>query len=70
MEDAIKRSENARLEISKRWIILDNFCLGDKKAHDAPYYWECQKCGSLKIDLHGGAENTYFYCKDCGEIMK
>lgn len=65
------------LNISKYWIIIDHFCKGNKKAYSAPYHYYCQKCGSGNIKLYADScqcnqddELAYFYCKDCGEIIK
>lgn len=77
IKSELLKMKEIRLSVSKWWIIVDNFCAGNKKALDAPYYFNCQKCGSNKIDLYADScqcnltnEVAYFYCKDCGEIMK
>lgn len=77
MEEILKNNGLKRIELSKHWIIIDNLCKGNKKAYSAPYYMYCKKCGSGKIDLYADScqcsfdnEIAYFFCKDCGEIMK
>lgn len=77
MVEILKNKEIQRLKLSKHWIIISNFCKGNKKAYSAPYYFNCQKCGGVKIDLYADScqcnldnEIAYFFCKDCGEIMK
>ena len=70
--------ENSKLEIQRGWIMARNFCVANEKAKHAPFYNECQKCGSTNIDLHSlvcdaklnSDHEVYFFCEDCGEIMK
>jgi hypothetical protein len=75
MDYNYKITKELRVEIVKGWIMASNFSCGCKEAEEAPFYLNCQKCGSGQIELNTNhTENKHsvphFYCEECGEIMK